>query len=202
MIYYSGSHLLEIINDILDLSKVESGEMTLREELVNLAQVCATCERLVAGRAQQGEVAVTFAPLTGLPALWADEIKVKQMLLNLLTNAIKFTRSGATVTVQAAPSGDGGIDIAVADTGIGIAKENIPLVLQPFHQVENAFSRSHEGTGLGLPLVKALIELHGGALTIESELGKGTVASLHFPPARVHRPESGKPARLRQNSAA
>jgi signal transduction histidine kinase len=202
IIHDSGKHLLAIINDILDLSKVEAGEMTLREEEVDLAEVCASCERLVAGRAADGNVAVTFAPLADAPALWADKTKVKQMLLNLLSNAIKFTLPGATVDVRVTPRGDGGIDLSVADTGIGIAKENIPLVLRPFRQVENVYSRSHEGTGLGLPLVKALIELHGGALTLDSELGKGTVASLHFPPARVRRPEAGKPARRGKTSAA
>ncbi len=120
-----------------------------------------------------------------LPQLWADERKIKQVLINLLSNAIKFTPEGGAITVSASVQPDGSLAIAVADTGIGIAKEHIEIVLAPFGQVDSALSRKHAGTGLGLPLTKSLIELHGGRMVVESELGKGTTVTIVLPPERI-----------------
>jgi two-component system cell cycle sensor histidine kinase PleC len=184
-IYTSGSHLLDIINDILDLSKVEAGKLELGEDMIDLREVGESVLDLISGRAQNARLKL-LARLPGdLPRLRADKRKVKQMLLNLLSNSVKFTPAGGTVDLIGEVRADGGVNIAVRDTGIGIAKDQFDLVLSPFGQVDSALSREHQGTGLGLPLVKALIELHDGRLDIESELGKGTTASLVFPPERT-----------------
>ena len=120
-----------------------------------------------------------------LPQLRLDQRLIKQSLINLLSNAIKFSPEGGRVAVQAARGPDGAVLLSVADSGIGIAEDDIPSVLQPFSQVENAFSRSHEGTGLGLPLAKSFIEAHGGRLEIDSTVGHGTRVTLHIPAERV-----------------
>ena len=184
-IWSSGRHLLDLINDILDLSKIEAGRLDLVETRVDLGQTIEACIRLVAGRAQKHEVSVRAALGSAGVTLWADERKVKQVLINLLTNAIKFTKPGGRVTVAAQRLADGRLRIAVNDTGIGIAAEDLPKALAAFGQVESALSRKHEGTGLGLPLSKALVELHGGALEIESEAGVGTTVAVTFPSFRV-----------------
>ena len=184
-IYNSGAHLLEIINDILDLSKVEAGRFELLEEPVLVSEVVDMVERLVAGRAVARDVTVHNLLPRGFPRLHADKRAVKQMCANLITNAIKFTHPGGTVTIRAYTRDDNGLSIAVEDTGIGIAPEHLDMVLAPFGQVDSALAREHQGTGLGLPLVKAMIELHRGRLEIQSELGRGTTVSLHFPPERT-----------------
>ena len=184
-IHQSGNHLLELINDILDLSKVEAGELEIREELAEISEVVSSCRRLVMGRAGKAGVAVEADDATDLPVVRVDEIKLKQIMLNLMSNAVKFTEAGGTVKVTVARTGDGGIDLTVADSGIDIAPEHIETVLLPFRQVESALNRKYAGTGLGLPLVKALIEAHGGHLTLTSEVGVGTTAVVHLPHWRV-----------------
>jgi two-component system cell cycle sensor histidine kinase PleC len=184
-IYASGAHLLEIINDILDLSKVEAGKLELAEERLDLRAVVESVFQLVKGRADEGGVKLMHDIANDLPRLYADKRKLKQMLLNLLSNAIKFTRQGGAVDLVASVADDGGLAIRVRDTGIGIAAEQFDLVLSPFGQVDSALAREHQGTGLGLPLVKALVELHDGHLVLESEPGVGTNISLCFPPDRT-----------------
>ena len=185
-IHTSGIHLLSIISDILDLSKIEAGRRELAESLVDLYEAAESSLRLVRGRAENGGVRlVNGIARDGVPRLQADERAVKQILLNLLSNAVKFTPEGGRVAVGAELRGDGSLAISVDDTGIGIAAENIPRALAPFSQVDSSLSRRYEGTGLGLPLVKSLIELHGGTLELESEEGKGTLAAIVFPADRV-----------------
>jgi signal transduction histidine kinase len=184
-IYTSGAHLLDIINDILDLSKVEAGKLELAEDVIDLREVGESVLDLVTGRAQNARLKLLARLPEDLPHLRADKRKVKQMLLNLLSNAVKFTPAGGTVDLIGEVRPDGGVNIAVRDTGIGIAKSQFDLVMSPFGQVDSALSREHQGTGLGLPLVKALIELHNGRLDLESELGKGTTTMLVFPPERT-----------------
>ena len=184
-IYNSGAHLLEIINDILDLSKVEAGRFELFEEPSAISEAVDTVERLVAGRAAARNVTVVNLLPRELPRVNADKRALKQMCANLMTNAIKFTPAGGSVTIRAATREDGGISLTVEDTGIGIAPEDIAMVQAPFGQVDSALAREHQGTGLGLPLVKAMIELHGGRLQIESVLQKGTAVTLCFPPERT-----------------
>jgi signal transduction histidine kinase len=184
-IHNSGSHLLDIINDILDLSKAEAGKLTLDETKVELSVVIGRCLRMLGAKAaDQGVQLVSRLPAR-LPRLYADGRLVSQAVINLLSNAVKFTGEDGTVVISMAAEPDGSWLISVEDSGIGIAAEDLPKIRQPFAQVANAFSRRHEGTGLGLPLVEQIMKLHGGSLEIESELGKGTKASVRFPQDRV-----------------
>jgi signal transduction histidine kinase len=184
-IFDSAEHLLEIINDILDVSKAEAGKLDLAEELVDIgAAIDSTCQ-LITMRAETAGVALVRTVAADLPPLHADRRKVKQIVMNLLSNAVKFTPAGGRVEIAAAVDAPAGLTIAVSDTGIGIAKEDIPRVTEPFVQVDSSLSRRHEGTGLGLALVAALAELHGGTLKIDSDLGKGTTVAVTFPMRRV-----------------
>jgi signal transduction histidine kinase len=183
-IHHSGCHLLNIINDILDLSKAEAGKLELIDEDVDAHHLIqATC-RLIRPRAADAGLELRELLEPDLPILRCDERKLKQMMLNLLSNAVKFTPSGGRVTVEARISA-GGFTVTVRDTGIGIAKENLVRVLQPFVQVDSSLNRQHEGTGLGLPLVKAMMELHDGEILLESAPGVGTAVTLAFPPDRI-----------------
>jgi len=184
-IHESGSHLLGLINDILDLAKVEAGHLNLGNDTVDMVRVVAACCRLIHDRAVQAGLTLVVDTATDLPQVRGDELKLKQICLNLLSNAIKFTRVGGKVTVTAARAKDGGIDLIVADTGIGINPEHLPLVIEPFQQIENPLSRKHEGSGLGLPLVKGLIELHDGSFQLDSVEGEGTTATIHLPASRI-----------------
>ncbi len=181
----SGRHLLGLINDILDLSKIDLGQATLSEGEVELARAVQSCERLMHERAERGGVQVIAALPSDLPKLWADETKVKQIVLNLLSNAVKFTERGGKVVISATMLADGGMAVSLTDTGIGMRPEDIPKAMSPFGQLESTFERRFEGTGLGLPLVQRLVELHGAELRIESQLGQGTKAEVRFPRRRV-----------------
>lgn len=183
----SGRHLLAVLNDILDLSKVEAGRLELYEEEVDIATVVRSTVAMLRERADRGQVTLTVEIAAGLPILWADPRKLKQILLNLLSNAIKFTRPGGHVLTEAKLSPSGAIAMAVIDSGIGIAVKDIALALAPFCQVDAALNRRFEGTGLGLPLAKALVELHQGRFEIKSEPGVGTAVQFTFPPERSRR---------------
>ena len=183
-IYQSGTHLHDVINDILDLSKIEAGQMELRETSVDVRQIIERCIRVVATRAtDNGLKVITDLPDT-MPFIIADERKLKQILINLMSNAVKFTEKGGTVTIEATSGINEAVTIRVTDTGIGIAAENLAKVFRPFEQVDGSLTRSHEGTGLGLSITKSLVELHGGTFGLESELGVGTIATVTLPAAR------------------
>ena len=184
-IHNSGQHLLNLINDILDVSKVEAGKIELRESDIDVADVIAGCVRLVAERASTGEVSIALDVPRDLPALYADEHRVKQILLNLLSNGVKFTPPKGTVTVRARADRMQGFAVEVIDTGIGIAAKDIPRAFEPFVQIDSALNRKAEGTGLGLPLSRALMALHGGSLDLISEAGKGTNVRVAFPAVRI-----------------
>jgi signal transduction histidine kinase len=181
-IHKSGSHLLSIINDILDLSKIEAGQVTLSDEERTLASLVDEARTLLGDKHEAAFEIVLPQPALRLRV---DSRKFRQILLNLLSNAFKFTPTGGTVTLSAGHARGGGIAVTVRDTGIGIAPENIEKVLAPFGQVESAFSRRHHGTGLGLPLAKSLAELHGGTLRVESVLNEGTAVTIRLPAWRV-----------------
>ncbi len=184
-IHLSGAYLLRLINDILDTSKIDAGQMHLEQNRIDLAELIGECERLVLERARAAGVALVCAIGRSFPPLAGDRLRLKQALLNLLVNAVKFTPAGGSVRVSASAARPHGIDIAIADTGIGMEPASIARALEPFQQLDNRLARRYEGTGLGLPLAKSLIELHGGKLTIESAAGKGTTARIWLPPERL-----------------
>ena len=184
-IHSSGHHLLDVISTILDISKIESGHMSLRETAVDVADTLGMCLSLVAERARRGNVAVVADYDSEMPPLLADPVKLKQVVINLLSNAVKFTQDGGKVTVSAGIAKDGGMWIRVADTGIGIAARDIPKALEPFRQINAAVRDATEGTGLGLPLSILLTRLHGGKFDFESEPGAGTTVTVRFPAERT-----------------
>ncbi len=181
----AGQHLLELINDILDLSKVESGMDELHEEVVAVDEIAESVVRLLKDRAFQAGVDVVLKAPPDTPALFADARKLKQILANLLSNAVKFTETGGRVALSISCCADRGYLFQVCDTGIGIAREDIPKAMSMFGQVDGTLNRVHEGTGLGLPLTMALVELHGGEIEIESEVGAGTTVTVRFPASRT-----------------
>ncbi len=184
-IFQSGQYLLSVINDILDMSKIEAGEMQMVEAVFGIPHTAESCRRLIAERAQKGQVKLIVEIQDDLPPLRADERMVKQMLLNLLTNAVKFTPQGGEVTLRAEMDKVGCLVISISDTGVGIAPQDMERVLQPFGQADSSLHRAYEGTGLGLPLVKSMAELHGAHLMIDSTLNKGTTVAIRFPVART-----------------
>jgi signal transduction histidine kinase len=184
-IYASGTHLLQIINDILDLSKAEAGKIDLSEDVFDLRDIMRSVGQLTAGRVHAAELTQSVDLPEDLPPLSGDERKTKQVLLNLITNSVKFTPAGGSIKVSARWAVGKGLAVTVADTGIGIPESDLERVLKPFEQVDSSLSRQHQGTGLGLPLVKAIMELHGGRLEMKSELGVGTEVTVIFPPERV-----------------
>ena len=183
-IYASANHLLEVINDILDVSKVEAGKIELQESPVEIDSTVQAAVRLVIERAREADIRVDVTLPQALPRIYADARRVKQMMLNLLSNAVKFTPAGGSVKVNA-HADDTGLSISVADTGIGIAEDKIALVFTPFAQVDGSLKRRYEGTGLGLSLTKGLIEMHGGTIVMESAPGQGTTVTLWFPRERL-----------------
>ncbi len=180
----SGSHLLQLINDILDVAKIEVGAQALNEGVIDLAGTLKNCGQLVEPQARNGSVSLTVDASARLPALRADPTRFRQVVLNLLSNAVKFTPAGGKVVLSGAVEHGGGLLVQVRDTGIGMKPEDVPRALQPFVQLDQA-PRGDPGTGLGLALVKTLVEAHGGAIAIESELGKGTTVSVRFPAERL-----------------
>jgi len=183
-IYSSGQHLLGLISDILDVSKIEVGEMDVSDDNIEIGPVIDTCARMIQERADKAGVILTVKNTQACPMLLCDERRLKQILLNLLSNAVKFTPPQGKVNIGAKPF-DGGVQFWVEDTGIGIAEDDIPLVLKPFAQVASSQTRSHEGTGLGLALVQSLCDLQGAKLEIKSKTGEGTMVAVNFPRERV-----------------
>ncbi len=183
-IHQSGKHLLDLINDILDLSKVEAGRLELHEEDCNVPALLAASLRLMNERAHASELRIEQRFPRHLPLLRADARSLKQILLNLVSNAIKFTPSGGRILISADADGES-FDLIIADSGIGMTAEGVKKALEAFGQVDSSLSRKYEGTGLGLPLTRALVELHGGRLEIDSALGDGTRVTASFPAERI-----------------
>jgi len=181
----SGLHLLGLINNILDLSKVEANKFQLNEQDIVLSDLVADALHLVEAKAEDSGIGLRTEIDDSLPVLFADERALKQIILNLLSNSIKFTPRKGVVTVSASYERGRGLTVNISDTGIGISEQDLQTILKPFIQVDSSLARKYEGTGLGLPLTKSLVELHGGVLEIESEIGKGTTARIVFPPERA-----------------
>ncbi|CCQ74715.1 ATP-binding protein [Magnetospira sp. QH-2] len=181
----SGQHLLNLINDILDLSRIESSYMELHEESLDLLEQSEEALHLLRLRMEEKGKTVELLVPADLPHLRADRVALRSMLLNLISNSEKFTGDSGRITLSGSLRADGGLDLWVADNGIGIPPDHIDSIAQPFRQVERAWTRSHEGSGLGLAITRSLLELHGGRLIIDSDLGRGTKVTLSFPKHRT-----------------
>jgi two-component system cell cycle sensor histidine kinase PleC len=184
-IHSSGQHLLTLINEILDLSRVEAGRFELKEEPVALENIFEECRHLLALRAKKREINIQESVEPYLPRLWADERALRQVALNLLSNAIKFTPPSGNITIKIGWTSAGGQYFSVKDTGPGIPEDEIPVVMSSFGRGSLAQKNAEEGSGLGLPIVKGLVELHGGTFTLKSKVREGTEVIVVFPPERV-----------------
>lgn len=185
IVHDSGQHVLKLINDLLDLAKLDAGKLELHLESINILKVVIDCVRCVETQAARNHVGISVRVYDGVDHIPGDGLRLHQMLLNLLSNALKFTPAGGEVAIDVFRRGEA-IAIAVSDSGIGIKAEDIPAVLEPFGQVESELGRRHQGTGLGLPLTKELAELHGGSLTMESNRDFGTVVTILIPAGTDH----------------
>jgi PAS domain S-box-containing protein len=184
-IYVSGQHLLQVVNDILDVAAIEAGKIELNEDAVALGDILVGMMQLVRPRAEAGKIALKIEIPDDLPFLRADSRRLKQIALNLLSNAVKFNLPGGTVVVSAGRTAEGGIAFSVADDGIGMDEAGVAKAMKRFEQVDSRLERRYEGIGLGLPLTCELVQLHGGALRLDSAKGRGTTATVTFPPART-----------------
>ncbi len=183
----AGGHLLGMINDILELSMLEVGEASLMEEKISLHELIDYCRRGVEGRLEEAGLTLVLDVTEQLPTVTGDELKLRRVVSSLLSNAIKFTPASGQIRLSVELEPLGGILIRVHDNGIGMNANGIEAALEPFRQVDTGFDRRYAGAGLGLPLSKSLIEMHGGSLEIESGPGEGTCVTLRLPPPRVHR---------------
>ncbi len=181
----SGRHMLSVINDILDLSKIEAGKAELDEDEVDLRGVLNRSLQILNERIATKTLKLTVDTPSFLPSLSGDARKLKQIFLNLLSNAIKFTPEGGSIAITLRQEPDGGIGLVVADSGVGIPEKALATVMLPFMQADQGLSRKFEGTGLGLPLTKAMTELHGGRIELQSTIGKGTTVTVRFPAERT-----------------
>jgi len=180
----SGRHLLELVNEILDLSKLLADHLVLSEEQIDLRSLLRDCVTLVSIQAIQKEITIALRAPMDMPPLIADELRLKQVLLNVLSNAVKFSGTGTVVEISHTRGNEGDLVIAVRDQGVGMRPEDIPVALEPFQQVDN-YTTAREGTGLGLPIAKLIVEKHGGTLDITSAVGVGTTVCLSLPSWRL-----------------
>ncbi len=181
----SGIHLLEVINDILDVSALESGKLKLNEEDVDLVETVESVLRIIGAKASEGQIALSGPTIADIPSLFADKQRLKQIFMNLLSNAVKFTPKGGMVSCDAFVDSNGSIVVTVTDTGIGMDEAGMAKAFEQFGQVDGSLTRTHEGSGLGLPLTMGLVEAHGGTMSVESEPEKGTRVTVTFPSERV-----------------
>jgi PAS domain S-box-containing protein len=184
-IHFSSTHLLNLINEILDVTKAEAGKLEVQEQVFDLRDVIEAVVRISGPPIDKAGVTVTVGLPADLPRLRADEGKTRQVFFNLIGNAVKFTPAGGRIDISGRFERETGLSITVADSGIGIAPQDLSRVLEPFVQVDSSLSRRHQGTGLGLPAVKGIMELHHGAIELQSTVGAGTAVTITFPPERV-----------------
>lgn len=184
-IHDSGRHLLELINEILDISRIEAGRYTLNEESVTLPYIVEDCTHMIGLRARSKGLTIVEQYEEALPKMWADERALRQIVLNILSNAVKFTPSGGTITIKVGWTAGGGQYVAIKDTGPGIPEEEIPIVLSRFGQGSIAIKSAEQGTGLGLNIVQALVGMHGGTFDLRSKLREGTEVTITIPQSRV-----------------
>jgi two-component system cell cycle sensor histidine kinase PleC len=181
----AADHLLALINGILDVTKIQAGSMMIERQAMDIAPLVESCLLIVEAKAKEKDIMVASDIEPGMPKLYADPLRIKQILINLLGNAVKFTPAKGRVGFHAAPAGEGFVRLTISDNGNGMSISDIATAIRPFGQVDAGFSKKHEGTGLGLPISAALVKLHGGNLTIASEKGKGTQVIVFLP---VHDP--------------
>ena len=195
----AADHLLALINGILDVSKIQAGKLVVDLQPVELGPILESCVLIIDAKAKERDISVSCRISPETPLLYADPLRLKQILINILGNATKFTNPRGKVHVEAGPGPENAVTISVTDTGDGMSESDIETAMRPFGQVDAGFNKRHEGTGLGLPISVALARLHGGALTIESEKGRGTRVSIMIPafdPARaLQRPSYAQPMR-------
>jgi PAS domain S-box-containing protein len=184
-IHFSSTHLLNLINEILDVTKAEAGKLEVQEQVFDLRNVIEAVVRISGPPIGKAGVTVTIDLPADLPRLRADEGKTRQVFFNLISNAVKFTPPGGRIDISGRFDSDTGLAVTVADTGIGIAPQDLKRVLEPFVQVDSSLSRRHQGTGLGLPAVKGIMELHHGTIELQSTAGAGTAVTITFPPERA-----------------
>jgi len=184
-IHSSGLHLLSLIDDVLDISRIEAGHIELNERENKIEDLASATIKLSAGRARQGGVRLNLDVQESLPPIMGDPLRLKQVMINLLSNAIKFSKSGDDVTLRAFLSSESEMVIEVEDQGIGIAPENLQRIFEPFEQAETGLARNYQGTGLGLPLSRRLVELHGGTLSLTSEPNIGTKVAVRLPSSKI-----------------
>jgi PAS domain S-box-containing protein len=185
-VHLSARHLLEIINEVLDMSKIEAGRVELHEQDVDLVALCDSVVRIVASRIFSNNLKIKLEPIEKFPKLYADPRLVRQILINLITNAVKYSAKGGVITVTPKITEQNEISVTVADQGVGIPADRIQEAMEPFGQInEPTTSSAYQGTGLGLPLAKAMTEMHGGEFTLTSEVDKGTQVTITFPEERV-----------------
>ncbi|HEY7763504.1 MAG TPA: HAMP domain-containing sensor histidine kinase [Aestuariivirgaceae bacterium] len=177
----AAEHLLMLINGILDLSKIQAGSLTVEAEPVKFEDAIASCLMIIEGRAKEKLIDISNRVQPGLPVIHADPLRLKQILINILSNAVKFTHGKGHITIETMARPDGYVTLTITDTGLGMTPQELEIAKRPFGQVESSLSRSNEGTGLGLPISIALVRLHGGALRIDSQKGKGTRVSIDLP---------------------
>jgi signal transduction histidine kinase len=192
----AGRHLLRLVNEVLDLSKVVSGQLDLDETTVDLGLLLRECGELIEGELSEKRLTLHTAIAVGNLSLTADGVRLKQALLNLLSNAVKFSGGGDAVEMRAEFTGDHDLTIAVTDRGIGMRAEHIPIALEPFRHIDGDPAHANNGAGIGLPLAKMLIEKHGGTLNVTSELGEGTTVSITLPGWRVNRESAARPLKV------
>jgi two-component system cell cycle sensor histidine kinase PleC len=190
----AADHLLALINGILDVTKIQAGSMVIEREAMDIAPVVESCLLIVEAKAKEKDIMVASEIDPAMPRLYADPLRIKQILINLLGNAVKFTPAKGRVGFHAAPASKGFVKLSISDNGAGMSVSDIETAMRPFGQVDAGFNKKHEGTGLGLPISAALAKLHGGSLSIDSEKGKGTRVTVFLP---VHDPTQHQDARKR-----
>lgn len=191
LIQKSGTHLLNIINDVLDLAKIDAGKLRVQEQKLEPLRLITDCIEIVGERAKAGSVQLSIECNDSLPHFFADATRLKQALLNLISNAIKFTNPGGSVVVRAYRIHNGDLAFQVRDTGIGMTRAEVTVAMDPFGQIDAGLNRRHQGTGLGLPITRSLVELHGGLLHIDSQKGRGTTVTVTLPATRLQADAQG-----------
>jgi two-component system cell cycle sensor histidine kinase PleC len=181
----SGYHLLNVIKDVLDISKIEAGEMELNEEDFSVVSLAKDCLRMVKGKTEASSISFQYEQVGDIPTIYGDQRLTKQTILNLLSNAVKYNVDKGQVKLSMNVTNTNGVCISISDTGVGVSQGDIPKILEPFGQARSDAHLTHEGTGLGLSLSKQLMELHGGVLELESEVGMGTTVTIQFPSERT-----------------